>query len=374
MRSFVTNRTLSILLIGASGVFGSRLAERALLEPGVHLTLAGRNISKLETLRTRLGADCAVVSLDRDGIKPDQLSGYDLVIDAAGPFQQSSTAVIEAAITAGADYLDLADGREFVTNIGRFDATARQAGVSILSGASSVPALSHAVIDAVAAGWRSIDTIKVGIFPGNRAPRGLAVIEAILSYAGKPVRVFSDSAWQQQPAWGLTHRWAIEGVGTRWASVCDTPDQDLLVERYAPRRSAEFYAGLELGVMHLGLAALSLPVRWRLLRSLKPLARPLQHIADWLLPFGSDVGSMQVVVCGNNREQQPVEAKWTLRASGNCGPYVPTLAALALIRMMRDGHKQAPGARNCAGLLRLDRFRTDFDALGIERSLEMRIL
>jgi Saccharopine dehydrogenase NADP binding domain len=374
MRSFVTNKPLSILLIGASGVFGSRLAERASSEPGVRLTLAGRDLGKLKALRKRLGAECAVVSLDRDTITPDQFSGYDLVIDAAGPFQQSATTVIEGAITARVDYLDLADGREFVANIGRFDAAARDAGVSILTGASSVPALSHAVIDAVTVGWSAIDTIKVGIFPGNRAPRGRAVIEAILSYAGKPVRVFMDGAWQQQPAWGLTHRWAIEGVGTRWASVCDTPDQDLLVARYAPRRSAEFYAGLELGVMHLGLAALSLFVRWRLFRSLKPLARPLRHIADWLLPFGSDIGAMQVIVCGNNREGQRVEAKWTLRAFGNCGPYVPTLAALAVIRMRRDGQKHAPGARDCAGLLRLDKFRTDFDALGIGRSLEIQML
>ena len=184
------------------------------------------------------------------------------------------------------------------------------------------------------------------------------------------MRVFRESAWQSLPGWGHTHRWPIAMVGNRWASICDTPDLDLLVARYAPRRSAEFFAGLELGLLHLGLAAFSLPVRWRLISTLKPLARPLRHIANWMLPFGSDVGAMLVLVCGQNRDGQEVQATWTLRAEGNRGPYVPALAALSLIRMRRDG--QLPlGAQSCAGLIRLDSFRDDFDAIGIERSLEI---
>ncbi len=341
-----------------------------MLELDVHFTLAGRSLVKLAALQNRLSGKSHTKAVNRDLITAADLAGFDMVIDAAGPFQNSTTAVIRAAIDAKVDYIDLADGREFVAQIAQFDAAARAAGVSIITGASSVPALSHAVIDAITVGWAAIDSIKIGIFPGNRAPRGLAVVEAILSYVGKPVRVFRDGAWQSLPAWGRTHRWPIAMVGKRWASICDTPDLDLLVARYAPRRSAEFFAGLELGVMHVGLAALSLLVRWRLIRSLKPLARPLRHVANWMLPFGSDVGAMQVLVRGQNREGQNVEATWTLRAEGNRGPYVPTLAALALIRLRRDA-RLPEGAQSCAGLIRLDRFRDDFDALEIERSLEV---
>ena len=46
-----------------------------------------------------------------------------------------------ACIAAGAHYLDLADARDFVARIGTLDAAARAAGVAIISGASSVPAL-----------------------------------------------------------------------------------------------------------------------------------------------------------------------------------------------------------------------------------------
>src|SRR4051794_38478534 len=90
---------LCILLVGASGVFGSRLAERLALEPGLAMTLAGRRRAPLEALSRRIGGG-SVRTLDRDQIEPRDLAGYDLVIDAAGPFQGSAARLVEAAIEA----------------------------------------------------------------------------------------------------------------------------------------------------------------------------------------------------------------------------------------------------------------------------------
>lgn len=352
---------MRVLILGATGVFGSRLVERLAREPGLALVLAARNRDKLDGLAARFGIDAEVRPLDRTRITAADLAGIDVVVDAAGPFQDSHTQVIEAAIAARVHYIDLADGRAFVAAIRAFDRRARGAGIAVVTGASSIPALSHAVLDRLTTGWTSIDTIRVGIFPGNRAPRGLAVVEAILSYAGRPVRVFRDGAWRAVPGWGLTHRWRIDGVGARWASVCDTPDQDLLVERYRPTRAAEFFAGVELSIMHLGLAALTLPVRWGLIGSLRPAARLLHRIAVWLHPFGSDRGAMAVQVSGTDGT-----ATWTLDASANRGPYVPVLACVALLRKWREAPPR-PGAQACVGLLDLADFDADFDELKIVR-------
>lgn len=355
---------LRVLLIGATGVFGSRLAERAVREPGIILTLAARDRGKLDALAARLGG-LPVQMLDRARVTSAALAGFDVVVDAAGPFQASAPTVIEAALAARVHYIDLADGRDFIAAITDHDAAAKAAGVSVTCGASSIPALSHAVIDALTAGWTGIDSIRIGIFPGNRAPRGLAVVQAILSYVGHPVRVWRGGAWRDVPGWGMTQRWTVPGVGTRWASVCDTPEQDLLVARYAPRDSAEFFAGMELSLLHLGLALLAWPVRWGWVRSLRPASRALLAIAKLLLPFGSDVGAMEVIVTGQDARGAPTHARWTLRADGNRGPYVPVLAALAMLRRFRDGRAPEPGARVCAGMLSLAESAEDFAALGI---------
>jgi Saccharopine dehydrogenase NADP binding domain len=359
MRSSVTNKVLRVLVLGATGVFGSRLAERLAREEGIALVLAARNRDRLEALADRLGVVAESRTIDRTQISPADLADVDVVVDAAGPFQQSHPHVIEAALAACVHYVDLADGRAFVAAISGYNARARAAGVAVVSGASSIPALSHAVIDTLVEGWSGIDAIRVGIFPGNRAPRGLAVVEAILSYAGRPVRVFRDGRWCEVPGWGLTQRWRVGGAGARWASVCDTPDQDLLVARYNPTRSAEFFAGVELTIMHIGLLLLSLPVRWGLVGSLRPLARLLHRVATWLRPFGSDRGAMLVEVSGSGGV-----ARWTLDASGNRGPYVPVLACVALLRRWRDVPPSA-GAGPCVSMLTLADFAADFADLGI---------
>ncbi|MDO9369424.1 MAG: saccharopine dehydrogenase NADP-binding domain-containing protein [Sphingopyxis sp.] len=355
---------LRVLLIGATGVFGSRLAERAMHESGIALTLAARDRAKLDALAARLGG-LAVRGLDREHVTSADLAGFDIVVDAAGPFQSSAPTVIDAAIAARVHYIDLADGREFVAAIGDHDAAAKAAGISVTCGASSIPALSHAVIDDLTAGWTGIDSIRIGIFPGNRAPRGLAVVQAILSYVGHPVRVWRGGRWTDVPGWGMTRRWPVPGIGRRWASVCDTPEQDLLVAHYAPQDSAEFFAGMELSLLHLGLALLALPVRWGWVSSLRPASPPLLAAAKLLLPFGSDVGAMDVIVTGSDGAGRPARAQWTLRADGNRGPYVPVLATLAMLRRFRGGRAPEPGARVCAGMLTLAESEGDFAALGI---------
>lgn len=359
---------LKVLIIGGSGVFGSRLAKIAVRESGAALTLAGRRERALRDVAATLESPADILVLDRDHIVAADLLPFDVVVDAAGPFQASHSKVIDAAIAAGIAYIDLADGRQFVAEFPRFDAAAKEANVALITGASSIPALSHAIIDRMVKGWREVKAIRVGIFPGNRAPRGRSVVEAILSYVGKPVRVFRGGCWADVPGWGMTHREDIPSIGKRWASVCDTPEQDLLVDRYKPSQSAEFFAGLELGTLHLGLAGLSQLVRFKILPSLRPFASPMLWMAERLLRFGSDRGAMTVMVEGIGENGKGQQRNAVLQADANRGPNVPILAVVALIRRFRDGRLPKAGAYPCSGILDLDEFSDLLTELGIQIS------
>jgi saccharopine dehydrogenase-like NADP-dependent oxidoreductase len=356
-----------ILLIGASGHFGARLARLLAQEEGMTLLLAGRRRAPLVALAAAIdGAEA--LCLDRALLTAETLRAnrIDLVIDASGPFQLMRPIVVEAAIAAGVDYIDLADGRDFVRGVAAFDAAARASGVAIISGASSTPALSHAVIDRLTRGWQRIDTIRVAISPSNRQPHGQAVIESILSAAGQPLRLFADGQWRMARGWGGLTQIDIPHVGRRWASLCDTPDLDLLVSRYQPKVAAQFFGSLELPVMHLGLSALTGLVRAGLMRSLMPLGRMLSWAATRLQPFGNDRGGMVVEVRGANESGGATVARWWLAATGKAGPHTPVLAALALARRHRDQKLGFTGATACTGLLTLDDFAADFARLGIE--------
>jgi len=328
--------TRTALVIGGTGGFGRRLVEGLLATTDLDVVIAARRLDRAQGLAEALDhARASAVALDTRNITAEarRASGAFVVVDAAGPFQGADYRLARMAIAAGLHYLDLADAREFVAKFAALDGEAHSAGVVALTGASSTPALSNAVLDELTAGWQRIDSVEIAISPGHRAaPRGLAVIRSILSYAGKPVRVFTNGQWVTQPGWGMLTRRNMRDLGRRWLSLCETPDLDLVPLRLAPQEAAVFRAGLELSVLHIGLLLASLPVRIGLLTSLLPFAPLFRWVAERLARFGTDRGGMQVEAGGVDAEGVRIQARWSLVAAAGDGPIVPTLPALAVLR------------------------------------------
>ncbi|MGA8398950.1 MAG: saccharopine dehydrogenase NADP-binding domain-containing protein [Stellaceae bacterium] len=363
----------AVLVVGGTGAFGGRLVAGLYETTDFDVVIAGRDIDRATAAAAALGPRARALRLDAATVEADELRASDafVLVDAAGPFRGASTRLARAAINAGLHYIDLADGRDFVAGFGALDELARAAGVVALTGASSTPALSHAVLDRLTEGWRRIDTVEIAISPGNRnSPRGLSVIRAILSYAGKPIRVFDGGGWTERPGWGRPVRREMPGLGKRWLSLCETPDLDLVPERFAPRQAAVFRAGLELSAMHLGLYLGGLLVRARLVPSLVPFAKPLRWMAERMKGLGSDRGGMVVEVRGIDAAGVAARAVWSLVAEAGDGPAVPTLPALAAIRALADGSLSQPGARACAGVLNLDAIAREFAPYRISTQFE----
>ncbi|WP_233382582.1 DUF4166 domain-containing protein [Methylobacterium sp. C25] len=366
----------AVLVVGGSGAFGSRLVAGLVATTTVSVVVAGRDLDRAEaTARLHPAGRVRAIRLDAAKITSEALKALDLclVVDAAGPFQGTEPRLARAAIAAGLPYLDLADARDFVADFVRLDGEARAAGVPALTGASSTPALSNAALAAITLGWRRVEAVSVAIVPGNRAPRGLSVMRAILSYAGQPIRVFRDGAWEHRAGWGLLVRLGVPGLGHRWASLCETPDLDIMPARWPEARSVVFRAGLELSLLHLGLWLTSLPVRWRILPSLAPFAQPFLAVARALDRFGSDRGGMVVEALGRDSDDRPTRATWSLTAEAGDGPYVPTLPALAMIRRLTDpAAEQVPaGARACTDLLPLKAIEAEMSRLRLRTRVDV---
>lgn len=171
--------THRILVIGGYGFFGTRLVHLLSRQPGLHILIGGRSVSQAQTLAQQLrpGAASQLEAQAIDIASPSLAATWtalriDTVVHTAGPFQDQDYHVAQACIGAGAHYIDLADGRDFVAGIGALHAAAANAGVLVTSGASSVPALSSAVADTLAAGMARVTEIDIGISPGNRTETG----------------------------------------------------------------------------------------------------------------------------------------------------------------------------------------------------------
>src|SRR5207245_10083724 len=128
--------------------------------------------------------------------------------------------VARAAIEARCHYIDLADGRQFVAGMSSLSTLASAAGVTVMSGASSVPALSSAVIDRYLPRFRRLGAIRIGISSGARPP-ALATVRGVFSYGGKRIRSWQDGAWVDAYGWlNLSKEGFAPTLGSRWVGGC----------------------------------------------------------------------------------------------------------------------------------------------------------
>ncbi len=354
-----------ILVLGGYGNFGGRIVRALSMRADCHLLIGGRDEASAATSAKALAASPATVEgLAIDTRRSDLANRLrelrvDLVIHTAGPFQGQAYDVARACIEAGAHYVDLADGREFVTGIGELDAAARERGVLIVSGASTVPALSAAVLDRFRHRFESISEIAIGITPGNRTPRGLSTVESVLSYCGRPFTRWQGGRWRRVFGWQDQHRVFYPQIGWRWFANCDVPDLSLFPQRYGVTDTVKFHAGLELGVIHWGLWLMSWLARARIVRNWRPAARVLRNASDLLLRFGSDAGGMHIDITGiapRIEQGRRLRLRWILTALDGHGPEIPCIAAIVIARKLAAGQLDRVGATACLDLMTLEEF------------------
>jgi len=315
---------MKVLVVGGYGVFGERLA-RLLLRDGHQVTVAGRDLAKAKALAAQLG--CGAQRIDRKG-DLGTLADHDVVIDAAGPFQMQGDdpwRLVRAAIRARVHYLDLSDSADFCTGISVMDREAKAAGVCVISGLSTVPALSSAAVHALAAG-QTPRVIDVAVLPGNRSPRGISVMTTILSQAGGPVPVWRGNQWDWATGWSNPARYRLPGGIVRQGWMIPVPDLHLFPAHFGAE-TVLFRAGLELAVMRYGLAAFAALRRVVPVPVTRPVVRAFKWAADLLSPFGSGRGGMSVMVIAGGERRF-----WRLLAEDGDGPFIPAVATRALLR------------------------------------------
>jgi Saccharopine dehydrogenase NADP binding domain len=270
-----------VLIVGGSGVFGRLLAHELLRTTSVDLVLAGRALWAAMAASRELGAPDRTSAIALDLGDPDSLTraarGCVAVACAAGPFQELSRELPMAAVRAGAHWLDIGDHEGWVVPVledATIDAAAKDAGLAVIPGLSTVPALSGALARWGCERLPGADRARITLFIGNRNAKGAgAIASAMSSGFGRPTRVDLP-------------------FGRRVAYVGRSPDTELL--RRDLGLDAAFRVVLEwapAGLLVFGLG----PVWSRLgARSRSRGARILAAISRPFGRFGSEGGCLQV--------------------------------------------------------------------------------
>jgi saccharopine dehydrogenase-like NADP-dependent oxidoreductase len=360
---------MKTLVLGGYGNFGARICRALAEHPAIQLLIGGRDLRRAEALADALGHDCRPVAIDlaaADFSGALRRLGVELLIHTAGPFQQQGYDVARAAAAAGAHYVDLADGRRFVCDFpAALQETFVSAGRCAITGASTVPALSAAVVDQLCAQWQRIDSIDVCIAPAQTAPRGEATMAAVLSYCGESIPVWEDGRWQSRRGWARPSRVKFARLRDRLGALCDIPDLELFPSRYGVTQRVMFRAALEVGIAQRAFALLASLRAFGLITRPSRLAGFLNRIAGLTDFMGSSLGGMVVRVEGSDPTGAPARRAWHIAADDDHGPEIPCMAAILLARRLARGHHIATGASTCMGLLDLADFEPEFARWGM---------
>lgn len=352
---------LRVMVIGGYGNFGSIICRHLVVMPGIHLVISGRDPEKLQRkvdeLHTQSGAVCerwcgnAMGTEFKSALDTMKIQ---LVIHTGGPFQGQSYAVAESCIDAGVNYCDLSDCRAFVTGIEVLDARAKQAGVAVLSGCSSVPTLSTAIIDQQRYRFKRIDLIEHGISSSAKMP-GLSTVEGVLAYAGKPIKQLKNGLVHEVLGWQDLRLRKMQHLGTRLLANVDVPDIDIFANRYGAH-TLSFKAGSGLKLGGIANALLAQALRIGMVHDHASWAARLHWLGLKFERFGDGKSAMYIDAQGIGTEGEPLSMTVQLTAMNDKGPQIPSCASVALAAKIAQGYSPKPGARACVGEITVDEY------------------
>lgn len=365
-------RPLKVIILGGYGNFGARIAKRLSGHPAIELIIAGRHLAQAQTLAAQLkNASAAQLNVYAKNLSASLRElNVDLVIHTAGPFQQQDYSIAIATAEAGAHYIDLADGRQFVCEFPEaLHKTFSKASKLAITGASTVPALSAAVVNALSADMQQITEIDICIAPAQQAPRGIATLKAVLGYCGEPIPLLKQGKWTHGYGWSDLKRINFARMPPRLGALCDIPDLALFPKRYAGVQTVMFRAALEVGFAQRIFAAMAWLRRNHFLPRLEKLASFLHFMAQPLDYFGSKLGGMVVRVTGLSSNQTNISKAWHISADDNHGPEIPCMAAILLARKLATQQVNMTGAYCCMDFLTLDDFEPEFKFWGMQTDI-----
>jgi len=350
-----------ILIIGGYGNFGTFISRSLAKQDKLSLVIAGRSLSKAQSLAEEIDAEATVIDIhDNFAVQLREIKP-DIVIHTSGPFQSQGYNVAEACIECRVHYIDLADGREFVSGISALDEKANKAGVFVVSGASSVPCFTSALIDYYRDKFETLERLDYGITTAQKTARGVATTAAILMYTGKPFITLIDGEEQRVYGWQGLHARKYPSLGWRLLGNCDVPDLELFPKMYPELKTVRFYAGLELPFVHVTLWALSWLVRIGLVRRLESSAPLLLKLSFLFDRLGSTSSGFHMDLTGRGENGVTKTIRFELTARSGDGPFIPCMPAILLAKKLANDEITDTGATPCVGIITRKEY---LDALG----------
>lgn len=306
-----------IVLLGAAGYFGSAAAG-LLRQRGIPFIAAGRG---------------SVAELKVDAERPEGLREGDVVLDAAGPFQRRTAALLEAAIEKRFDVVDLSDSLAYAKAAVALAPRFERAGIRVITACSSASAVSAVLVRAT--GIREPVSARVFLAAASRRSARYGTSASALASLGRDIEVWREGKPAAARGWG--EPWGFEfpaPVGATTCRLVEFPDALLLPREFPSLKLVESRAATRIRGLDVLLAVAGrIPGFPAIVRAaLSPATVAM------LRPLGREGGGVGVEVAGPDGESR--RASLTGAEHSHLVAVAPAVLA---VRRLAEGGVRARG-------------------------------
>nr|ABK41045.1 astaxanthin synthase KC28 [Adonis aestivalis var. palaestina] len=222
-----------VLVLGGTGkVGGSTALALSKFSPDLRLVIGGRNREKGDAVVSKLGENSEFVEVNVDSVRSleSALEDVDLVVHAAGPFQQAEKCtVLEAAISTRTAYVDVCDNTSYSMQAKSFHDKAVAANVPAITTAGIFPGVSNVIAAELVRSARDENTepqrLRFSYFTAGSGGAGPTSLVTSFLLLGEEVVAYSEGEKVElKPYTGKLNIDFGKGVGKRDVYLWNLPE------------------------------------------------------------------------------------------------------------------------------------------------------
>lgn len=233
----------TVAVYGATGHTG-RFVVAELMRRGVAAIAVARDSTKLAALaRECPGVQTRVATTEDSATLCRALAEVNAVINCAGPFLDTADAIVDAALRAGAHYVDVtAEAASAQRTLDRWDAPARMAGRAVIPAMGFFGGLAD-LLATGATGDQPADEIRIGIALDSWHPTSGTRVTGHRNTA--PRLMVADNRPQPIPSQQPETTWTFPNPFGATAVVELSFSEFALITRHLPVRELHTFLNLE---------------------------------------------------------------------------------------------------------------------------------
>jgi len=354
-----------IIILGGYGTYGKLISE-SLSRTDASITIVGRNAVKGEKISSEIGVNFAQCDVSNEEALRKIIESAFLVINASGPYLAGDYSIPKVAIEMGCHYIDLGDGRDYVSQITELHEQAKEKEVFICVGASTSPAITSGMVEELQKEMQNIHSIKIALNAGNKNQAGVSTFKSILEYVGKEIPVWQNEKWKNLLGWGEAEFINFPApVGKRRVQLCDVPDLELFPKLFNSE-NVIFKAGVEITFFNYALLFLAKVKEIFPGINLPDLAPPFVRLSGLFKFLGTFHGGLAVFVKNSQRKEKSL-----CLIAPQDGPQIPAAPAILLTKkILKDGIPKT-GAYPCISFLDFGEIKEHLSPFGISTSKKL---